>query len=33
LLPQCIRVTLYTDEADLDRLVEALAAITDAKAG
>jgi selenocysteine lyase/cysteine desulfurase len=32
---QCIRVTpaLYTEEADLDRLVEALAAITDAKAG
>ncbi|MGY4284090.1 selenocysteine lyase/cysteine desulfurase [Bradyrhizobium sp. LM2.7] len=32
---QCIRVTpaLYTEEADLDRLVEALAAITGTKAG
>jgi selenocysteine lyase/cysteine desulfurase len=32
---QCIRVTpaLYTDEADLDRLVEALAVITGTKAG
>ena len=32
---QCIRVTpaLYTEEADLDRLVEALAVITGAKAG
>ena len=32
---QCIRVTpaLHTEEADLDRLVEALAAITGTKAG
>ncbi|WP_420965392.1 aminotransferase class V-fold PLP-dependent enzyme [Bradyrhizobium sp. B120] len=32
---QCIRVTpaLYTEEADLDRLVEALAVVTDTKAG
>jgi selenocysteine lyase/cysteine desulfurase len=32
---QCIRVTpaLYTEEADLDRLVEALAFITGTKAG
>ena len=32
---QCIRVTpaLYTEEADLDRLVEALAIITGTKAG
>jgi len=32
---QCIRVTpaLYTDETDLDRLVEALAAVTGSKAG
>jgi selenocysteine lyase/cysteine desulfurase len=32
---QCIRVTpaLYTDETDLDRLVEALAVVTGNKAG
>ena len=32
---QCIRVTpaLFTDEADLDRLVEALAVITGTKTG
>jgi len=32
---QCIRVTpaLFTDEADLDRLVEALAIITGTKTG